>query len=66
MLVPSYSVSKIVNVLQSKTSTGVVTLNLWDMGERFKNQIFIFNPYMIRKQPTPAYNVIKNALRYND
>ena len=58
---------KIVNVLQSKTSTGVVTLNLWDMGERFKKpNIYFQSIYDKENNPTPAYNVIKNALRYND
>ena len=58
---------KIVNVLQSKTSTGVVTLNLWDMGERFKKpNIYFQSIYDKEYNPTPAYNVIKNALRYND
>ncbi|MGB0769909.1 MAG: sulfatase-like hydrolase/transferase [Flavobacteriaceae bacterium] len=58
---------KIVNVLQSKTSTGVVTLNLWDMGERFKKpNIYFQSIYDNEYNPTPAYNVIKNALIYND
>ena len=58
---------KIVNVLQSKTSTGVVTLNLWDMGERFKKpNIYFQSIYDKEYNPTPAYNVIKNALIYND
>jgi len=58
---------KIVNVLQSKTSTGVVTLNLWDMGERFKKpNIFFQSIYDKKYNPTPAYNVIKNALIHND
>ena len=58
---------KIVNVLQSKTGTGVVTLNLWDMGERFKKpNIYFQSIYDKEYNPTPAYNVIKNALRYND
>ncbi|MDB4752538.1 sulfatase-like hydrolase/transferase [Winogradskyella sp.] len=58
---------KIVNVLQSKTSTGVVTLNLWDMGERFKKpNIYFQSIYDNEYNPTPAYIVIKNALRYND
>jgi GH35 family endo-1,4-beta-xylanase len=58
---------KIVNVLQTKTSTGVVTLNLWDMGERFKKpNIYFQSIYDKEYNPTPAYNVIKNALIYND
>ena len=58
---------KIVNVLQSKTSTGVVTLNLWDMGERFKKpNIYFQSIYDKEYNPTPAYNVIKNALIHND
>ncbi len=58
---------KIVNVLKSKTSTGVVTLNLWDMGERFKKpNIYFQSIYDKEYNPTPAYNVIKNALIYND
>ena len=58
---------KIVNLLQSKTSSGVVTLNLWDMGVRFKKpDIYFQSIYDKDYNPTPAYSVIKNALKYND
>ena len=58
---------KIIKVLKSKLNSGVVTLNLWDMGERFKKpNIYFQSIYDKEYNPTPAYNVIKNALRYND
>ena len=55
--------SKIVSLLQSKTSTGVVALNLWDMGERFKkNRGYFQSIYDDNLRPTPSYKIIKNAL----
>ena len=55
--------SKIVSLLESKTSTGVVALNLWDMGERFKkNRGYFQSIYDDNLKPTPSYKIIKNAL----
>ena len=53
---------KLVKLLQEKTKTGVVTLNLWDMGERIKKgkEGAFQSIYDSKFQPTPAYNVIKN------
>jgi GH35 family endo-1,4-beta-xylanase len=57
---------KIVNVLQSKVNSGVVTLNLWDMGERFKKpDIYFQSIYDSNFEPTPAYSIIKKALINN-
>lgn len=56
---------KLIEVLQSKTNTGVVTLNMWDMGERkLKGEKGVFESiYDSNFKPTPAYQVIKNALK---
>ena len=56
--------SKIISLLESKTVTGVVALNLWDMGERFKkNRGYFQSIYDADLKPTPAYQIIKNALK---
>ena len=56
--------SKIVSLLESKISTGVVALNLWDMGERFKkNRGYFQSIYDDNLRPTPSYKIIKNALK---
>ena len=58
---------KIIKVLKSKLNSGVVTLNLWDMGERFKKPAIYFQSiYDTNYKPTPAYHVIKNALKNNE
>ena len=55
--------AKLIEVLESKTKTGVVALNLWDMGERFKKNTGYFQSiYDANLKPTPAYSVIKQAL----
>ena len=57
---------KIIKVLQSKVNSGIVTLNLWDMGERLKKPSTFFQSiYDKDLNPTPAYQVIKRALNIN-
>ena len=57
---------KIIKVLQSKVNSGIVTLNLWDMGERLKKPSTFFQSiYDKDLNPTPAYQVIKKALNIN-
>jgi GH35 family endo-1,4-beta-xylanase len=54
---------KLVEVLQSKVKTGVVTLNLWDLGVRLKKpNIYFQSIYDANFNPTPSYNIIKNAI----
>ena len=56
--------SKIIRLLESKRTSGVVALNLWDMGERFKkNSGYFQSIYDADFEPTPAYRIIKNALK---
>lgn len=53
---------KIVDVLIAKSKNGEVTLNLWDVGERYKKGSGYFQSiYDKNLQPTPAYNAIKLA-----
>lgn len=57
---------KIVDVLQSKSKNGEVTLNLWDLGVRSKKGMGDFQSiYDENFNPTPAYQVIKNVLKNN-
>lgn len=53
---------RIVEVLERKTATGLVTLNLWDMTDRFNpergNFISIYDEEL---NPRPSYQVIKGA-----
>ena len=57
---------KIINVLQSKVDSGVVTLNLWDLGQRLKKPSTYFQSiYDANFNPTPAYTIIKNAIINN-
>jgi GH35 family endo-1,4-beta-xylanase len=57
---------KIINVLQSKVDSGVVTINLWDLGQRLKKPSTYFQSiYDANFNPTPAYSVIKNAIINN-
>lgn len=55
---------KLINVLKEKTKTGVVTLNLWDMGVRTKKgkEGAFQSIYNSEFKPTPAYNVIKSGM----
>ena len=55
---------KIIKVLQSKANSGIVTLNLWDIGERLKKPSTFFQSiYDKDLNPTPAYQIIKKALK---
>ena len=55
---------KIIKVLQSKVNSGKVTLNLWDIGERLKKPSTFFQSiYDKDLNPTPAYQIIKKALK---
>ena len=55
---------KIIKVLQSKVNSGIVTLNLWDIGERLKKPSTFFQSiYDKDLNPTPAYQIIKRALK---
>ena len=53
---------KLIAVLKEKTKTGIVTLNLWDMGVRTKKgkEGAFQSIYNSEFKPTPAYNVIKS------
>lgn len=57
---------KIVDVLIEKSKKGLVTLNLWDMGERSNKSLKrnFYSIYDTDFKPTPAYEVIKNALKH--
>ena len=52
---------KLINVLQEKTKSGLVTLNLWDISERTKKgKEGVFQSiYNSKFQPTPSYKIIK-------
>ena len=53
---------KLVTLLKEKTKSGVVTLNLWDIGERTKKgkEGAFQSIYDSNFQPTPSYTIIKN------
>lgn len=54
---------KLVDVLVEKSKNGQVTLNLWDVGERYKKGKGYFQSiYDLEFNPTPAYDVIKKVL----
>jgi len=54
---------KLIEVLLDKSKNGVVTLNLWNIGERYKKGTGYFQSiYDAKYNPTPAYSVIKEAL----
>lgn len=56
---------KIVDVLKAKRATGIVTLNLWDVAERFAaGKGYFQSIYDTDFKPTPAYKVIKEALNH--
>ncbi len=54
---------KLINVLKPKSKNGVVTLNLWDLGVRHKKGTGYFQSiYDSDFNPTPTYNIIKEAM----
>ncbi len=54
---------KLVDVLKAKSKNGVVTLNLWDVGVRYKKGAGNFQSiYDEDFNTTPAYDVIKSVL----
>ncbi len=54
---------KLVDVLKAKSKNGVVTLNLWDIGVRYKKGAGHFQSiYDSEFKPTPAYDVIMGAI----
>lgn len=54
---------KIIDVLVEKSKNGEVTLNLWDVGERYKKGMGHFQSiYDADFNPTPAYQVIKSVI----
>jgi len=54
---------KLLEVLLEKSKNGVVTLNLWNIGERVKKDTGYFQSiYDAKYNPTPAYSVIKEAI----
>ncbi|QBN20451.1 endo-1,4-beta-xylanase [Flavobacterium nackdongense] len=57
---------KLIEVLAEKSKNGVVTLNLWNIGERFKKGTGYFQSiYDAKYNPTPAYSVLKEAIDIN-
>ena len=56
---------KIVDVLKEKSKSGVVTLNLWDLGVRTKKgkKGAFQSIYDSNFNPTPAYEIIKKAIQ---
>ena len=53
----------IVDVLLEKSKNGEVTLNLWDLGERYKKGTGYFQSiHDAEGNPIPALNVIKNVI----
>ena len=54
-----------IKVLKDKAKNGLVTLNLWDLSIRTKKgKVGEFHSiYDANFKPTPAYNVIKNAIK---
>ena len=56
--------SRIINLLKKKSKNGIVTLNFWDMGERYKKGKGYFQSiYSKDLKPNPSYNLIKNILK---
>ena len=56
---------KLIDTLKKKTTSGVVTLNLWDLGVRTKKgkKGAFQSIYDLDFNPTPAYNIINKAIQ---
>jgi len=56
---------KLIETLKKKTTSGVVTLNLWDLGVRTKKgkKGAFQSIYDLDFNPTPAYNIINRAIQ---
>ena len=56
--------SRIINLLQEKSKNGLVTLNFWDMGERYKKGKGYFQSiYSKELKPNPSYELLNNILK---
>jgi len=56
--------SRIINLLIEKSKNGVVTLNFWDIGERYKKgKGFFQSIYSKDLKPNPSYELISNLLK---
>jgi len=56
--------SRIINLLEEKSKNGLVTLNYWDMGERFKKGKGYFQSiYSKELKPNPSYELLNNILK---
>jgi hypothetical protein len=56
--------SRIINLLQDKSKNGLVTLNFWDMSERFKKGKGYFQSiYSKELKPNPSYELLNNILK---
>ena len=56
--------SRIINLLKDKSKNGIVTLNFWDMGERFKKGKGYFQSiYSKDLEPNPSYELLNNILK---
>jgi len=56
--------SRIINLLEDKSKNGLVTLNFWDMGERFKKGKGYFQSiYSKELKPNPSYELLNNILK---
>jgi hypothetical protein len=51
-------------LLQDKSKNGLVTLNFWDMSERFKKGKGYFQSiYSKELKPNPSYELLNNILK---
>lgn len=56
--------SRIINLLEEKSKNGLVTLNFWDMGERYKKGKGYFQSiYSKELKPNPSYELLNNILK---
>lgn len=55
---------KIIKLLIEKSNTGLVTLNFWDVGERYKKGKGYFQSiYSKELEPNPSYELLNNILK---